>query len=122
MDEAAVRSWVDRYRDAWESNDPEVIGSLFTDEARYLTEPYAEPLEGRDAIVAGWLSARDEPGQTEFRYEVMVIAGNLGFVRGWTTYHDPPERKYSNLWVVKLADDGRCEEFTEWWMQHRDAT
>lgn len=122
MDATALRSWVDRYRDAWESNDPEGIGSLFTDDARYLTEPYADPTEGRDAIVAAWLDSRDEPGQTDFRYEVMAIAGDLGFVRCWTTYHDPPEREYSNLWVVKLAEDGRCEEFTEWWMQHREAT
>jgi hypothetical protein len=21
--------------------------------------------------------------------------------------------------VIKLADDSRCREFTEWWMKHR---
>jgi hypothetical protein len=48
---------------------------------------------------------------------VLAVAGDLGFVRGWTTYTNPPTA-YSNLWVVRLAADGRCVEFTEWWMEH----
>ncbi len=119
MDADAVRAWVDGYRAVWESNEPEAIGALFTEDARYLTEPYAEPWRGRQAIVAHWLEAKDAPGQTEFRYEVMALAGDLAFVRGWTTYLDPPKREYSNLWIIRLDGDGRCEAFTEWWMKHR---
>jgi uncharacterized protein (TIGR02246 family) len=119
MDADALRSWVDRYRVVWETNEPEQIAALFTEDATYATEPYAEPWRGRDAIVAGWLEARDEPGQTDFRYEILAIDGDLGFVRGWTTYHDPPERTYSNLWEIRLGDDGRCSEFVEWYMKHR---
>jgi hypothetical protein len=29
-----------------------------------------------------------------------------------------PPHTYSNLWVIRLDADGRCAEFTEWWMQH----
>jgi uncharacterized protein (TIGR02246 family) len=119
VDADAVRAWVEGYREAWESNDPEAIGALFAEGARYLTEPYAEPWVGRDQIVARWLDARDEPGQTEFRFEVLAVDGPLGFVRGWTRYLDPPPRDYSNLWVIRLDEAGRCEEFTEWWMKHR---
>jgi uncharacterized protein (TIGR02246 family) len=121
MDAGAFRAWVDGYRAAWESNDPAAIGALFAEEGRYLTEPYAEPWTGREAIVAGWLDHRDEPGQTEFRFEVVAVEGDLGFVRGWTTYLDPPPREYSNLWVVRLDADGRCLEYTEWWMRHPPA-
>lgn len=119
MDADALRSWVDRYRVAWESNEPDDIAGLFTEDATYATDPYSEPWRGRDAIVKEWLDAKDEPGQTEFRSEVMAIDDDLGFVRGWTTYLDPPERTYSNLWVIRLDDDGRCSEFVEWYMKHR---
>jgi hypothetical protein len=119
MDANTLKLWVNGYRDAWVSNDAEEIGRLFADGARYYTEPYAEPWEGRDGIIAKWLENRDEPGQTDFRYEVMAIDGDLGFVRGWTQYFDPPPREYSNLWVVRLDADGRCQEFVEWWMKHR---
>jgi ketosteroid isomerase-like protein len=118
VDAEAVRAWVNRYREAWESNDPDVIGDLFSEDARYFTEPYAKPWAGREGIVKEWLDHRDEPGQTEFRFEVVGIDGDLGFVRGWTRYLDPPPREYSNLWTVRLDDDGRCVEFVEWWMRH----
>jgi hypothetical protein len=49
--------------------------------------------------------------------------GDLGFVRGWTDYTklDPPKR-YGNLWVIRLAGDGRATEYTEWYVRIRDAT
>ena len=108
--------WVDRYRVAWESNDPEDIGSLFTDEAVYYTEPYAEPKRGRDEIVADWIERQDKPGDTEWSYEVIAQDGDVGFVQGTTVYKAPP-RTYSNLWVIRLSGD-LCSEFTEWWMKH----
>ena len=41
----------------------------------------------------------------------------LAIVTGVTAYSDPPQA-YSNLWVIRLTGDGRCSEFTEWWMLH----
>jgi uncharacterized protein (TIGR02246 family) len=112
-----VEAWVDRYVRAWTSNDPEDIEGLFTDEARYFTEPSAKPWVGRDTIVRSWLERRDEPGQWEFRYEPLALAGDLAFVRGWTRYLDDRPRGYDNLWVIRLAEDGRASEFTEWYIK-----
>ena len=41
-------------------------------------------------------------------------------VRGLTTYpahDDEPEVVYSNIWVIKLAPDGRATSYTEWWVE-----
>lgn len=114
----AINAWVEGYLAAWDSNDPVQIAALFTEDARYFDAPDREPWRGPEAIVAGWLGAEDKPGTWEFRHEILAIAGDLGFVRGWTRYIAPAEPKtYSNLWVVRLAPDGRCSEFTEWWME-----
>jgi SnoaL-like domain len=118
MEERDFAAWVDRYVVAWNSNDPEEIGSLFTDEAVYYTAPFREPWRGRDGIVRGWIEAKDEPGTTEFTYEVSAIDGPLGIVKGRTIYKEPLER-YSNLWEIRLEDDGRCYEFIEWWMEEK---
>jgi len=69
------------------------------------------------AIIAGCLGRKDEPGTWSFRYEPLAVAGDLRFLRGWTHYTDPPQ-EFSNLWLIRLTADGRCCEFTEWWMQH----
>jgi ketosteroid isomerase-like protein len=114
LDEETVHSWVERYLGAWISNHPDDIASLFTEDARYFTAPHREPWSGRANIVEGWIDRKDEPGRWEFRHEVLAIADDLAFVRGWTHYLD--EDDFSNLWMIRLDDGGRCSEFTEWWM------
>jgi hypothetical protein len=111
-----VDRWVEGYVRAWETNDPEDIDALFTDDARYYTAPWRKPWSGRDGIVEGWLERKDEQGQWSFRWEVIGIDGDLAFVRGWTDYPHEGET-YDNLGVIRVAADGRCSEFTEWWME-----
>jgi len=108
--------WVDGYVRAWESNDPGDIGALFSEDAVYLTEPYAEPWRGRAAIVEGWLEARDEPGDATFEWRPLVETPEVSILLGTTVYRQP-QRTYENLWVIRFDADGRCTEFTEWYMQ-----
>jgi ketosteroid isomerase-like protein len=112
-------AWVEHYKIAWDSNDPADIGGLFTDDAEYYTAPFRDPWRGREAIVSGWLEARDEPGDSEFEYEVIAVSGDLGFVRGWTRYLIAEKTVYSNLWVIRLGPDARASSFTEWWMEEK---
>jgi hypothetical protein len=114
---AQVNEWMDGYWRAWESNDADDIGGLFTAEAPYYTEPYSAPWRGRQAIVDGWIGRKDEPGDAEFSWQPLTITDDVAIVQGQTVYRDPP-RTYSNLWVIRLDSTGRCTEFTEWWMQH----
>jgi uncharacterized protein (TIGR02246 family) len=116
-----VQAWVERYVQAWNSNDPATIGSLFTEDAAYYTEPYSQPWRGRDEIVRQWLDRKDEPGDIQFRWHPLTVTPEVAVVQGTTVYRDPP-RTYSNLWVIRLDAEGRCTEFTEWWMQHPDPT
>jgi uncharacterized protein (TIGR02246 family) len=114
---AALAEWMVTYERAWASNDPDAIGALFTDDALYFTAPFREPWHGRQEIVDGWLDRKDEPGGWTFEWQPFLDAPDLAIVTGTTTYLDPSEA-YSNLWVLRLGDDGRCSEFTEWWMLH----
>lgn len=116
-----VERWMDGYVKAWTSNDPSDIRALFTDDATYRTGPSDEPWTGRDEIVAKWIDGKDEPGTWEFRYEPMAAVADLAFVRGWTTYLADPSRRYDNLWVIHLGEDGRASDYTEWYIKVRDA-
>ncbi|MFE5408424.1 YybH family protein [Microbacterium sp. NPDC056569] len=123
--DAAARCWVAAYEDAWRTNDPDDIRRLFTDAAVYATEPWGDAWEGADAIVAGWLEARDEPGTYTFEWDLAGIDGRRVFVEGRTVYapadSQPEGRTYRNLWVVDLDDDGRAQAFTEWYMEEPHA-
>jgi ketosteroid isomerase-like protein len=116
MDRGDVERWVEAYVKAWESNDPEDIGALFTEDATYYTAPHREPWSGRDGIVREWLERKDQPGRWGFEYRVQDVVGAKSYVRGLTTYHDQGESDYSNLWEITLDGDDRCSEFIEWWM------
>jgi uncharacterized protein (TIGR02246 family) len=115
VDEDAVRGWVEGYVVAWNSNQPADIAQLFTADAEYYTDPYGPPWVGRDDIVEHWLADRDEPGETSFEWQPLTLADGLAIVTGTTTY---PHTVYSNLWVIRIDDQGRCREFTEWSMEH----
>jgi len=111
-----LAAWMDGYVRAWTSNDPAAIGRLFAEDAVLFTAPFRAPWRGREEIVAGWLERPDAPGSWTFTSEILGVDGDLGVVRGRTTYADPPTA-YANLCLVRLAADGRCVEFTEWYME-----
>jgi hypothetical protein len=121
-DRAAAEDWFRRYRVAWESNEDADIRGLFTDDAVYNYHPHEpDPVVGVDAIVASWLENRDEPGATEFDWKLLAVDGEIAIAQCVTTYvRAEPPRTYDNLWVVRLAGDGRATEFTEWYIQRQD--
>jgi uncharacterized protein (TIGR02246 family) len=116
MSRSEVQAWLDRYVEAWRSYDADAIGDLFSEDAVYAYHPYdAEPLRGRDAIVANWLGDRDEPGSWEARYEASLVSGDRAIARGETRY--AAGRTFSNLFELAFDDAGRCASFVEWYME-----
>jgi len=113
-DLAAVSDWLARYVRAWNTNDPDDIAGLFTADATYRGAPYAPGLHGTAAIVADWLARQDRPGETTFTWRPVALTGQVAVIEGTTTY---PTQVFRNLWVIRLDPEGRCHEFTEWWMQ-----
>lgn len=111
----ALETWIAAYTKAWSSNDADDIRALFTPDAEYRTEPDAEPWVGHDEIVDGWTAAADEPGEWSFDWHAVVETETLCIVEGATEYAEGPD--YNNLWIVRLAPDGRADSFTEWWME-----
>ena len=110
-----INDWMERYLRAWDSNDPEDIRALFTDDAEYYTLPGRKPKKGAGAIVAWWDEARDEPGDYTFRWETVLATPARAVIQGYTDYHE--RESYHNLWIIDLDADGRARRFTEWWVE-----
>ena len=118
---AVAEDWFRRYRAAWESNDEGDIRGLFTDDAVYPGFPDdPAPFTGIEAIVAGWLESADQPGDTDFEWKLLAVDGEVAIAECVTTYvTDTPPMTYDNLFVIRLAPDGRATEFTDWWIKRR---
>ena len=144
MDHQSATEWLDRYVAAWESYDRDLIEALFSEDVVYRYYPYKEPVVGREAVVESWLgegddedvAERDEPGTWEASYEPVAIDGDTVVATGRSSYRGAPEltpeelkenlaggkneKVYSNCFVMQFDAEGRCSEFTEWFMLHPD--
>jgi ketosteroid isomerase-like protein len=118
---SALSDWLDRYEQAWRNNDADQIRELFTDEAVYRWNPWDDDTaEGRDEIVQAWLEQPDDPDEWTLECEPLAVEGDLGVARCVTRYRATakgPARVFHNLWLVTLTDDGRCSEYTEYYMK-----
>jgi hypothetical protein len=110
-----VADWLAGYERAWRSPGTDVLAGLFTDQATYQPAPYDEPIQGLAAIAAFWDAEREGPGETfTMDTEVMAVDGDQAVARVHVLYGDPPVREYRDLWLIRFAQDGRCEAFEEW--------
>lgn len=124
MDQAGFQRWLDAYVDAWTTYDENAIGALFSEDAEYRWHPWDEPVRGREAIVAGWLEARDEPGSWTADYRPFAIERDTCVAVGVSSYLDVDrqnvEREYHNVFLCRFDADGRCREFTEVFARRTD--
>ena len=112
-------SWLVRYVEAWRSGDAAIIGDLFSADATYDYRVGSRVVMGRDAIVAAWL-AEDETTAWDAHYEPLAIDDEVHVSIGWSRYFDDSgalRDEYSNIFLCRFDEDGRCREFTEWWMR-----
>jgi ketosteroid isomerase-like protein len=121
IDREAVQRWLDAYIGAWETYDPDAIAALVTEDARWWYDPWAEPVAGREAIVASWLEDRDPPGSWGARYEPVAVEGDMAVATGYSRYltedRSAVDREYANVFVLRFVEDGRCREYREWYMR-----
>ena len=123
MDRSDVQRWLEGYLHAWETDDPDDIARLFTEDAIY--SPFPWPREdrywrGRDTIVDKWIDRGDSKLEWRFEHEILAVDGDTAVIGGWTIYpaqEGEPEKAYSNVWLIRLAGDGRAREFVEWWVE-----
>jgi len=114
-DRAMVSQWLAGYEAAWRAPGTEGLAGIFTDDARYLQSPYAEPVVGLGAIGRMWEQERDGPGETfTLACEIVAVDGDTAVVRVEVRYGDPVRQEYRDLWVMRLGNDGRCGWFEEW--------
>ena len=109
-----VTRWVEAYRSAWTSNDPDDVAALFTEDALYEFRPNdPEPWRGRDAIVADWADDRDGPDTWKLEFEVLgVLESGIAIVQVVVEYLDD-RPTYDDLWLIEL-EAGKAKRFTEW--------
>jgi ketosteroid isomerase-like protein len=109
-------TWMDDYVLAWSSNDADHIRAIFTDDAVYDPQTADREWEGIDEIVERWQEIGDVEDNWDFEWRPVVETDDLAVINGRTNYFEPP-MSYRNLFVIRFRDDGRCYDFTEWYIE-----
>jgi ketosteroid isomerase-like protein len=121
MTHTEVQDWLDRYVEAWAKNDPDLVGALFTEGAIYRFRPYGgegRVAEGADEIVKSWIDFDEDPSEWEASYAPYAVDADRAVAVGTSRYFDAGEdgdEVYHNCFLLRF-EDGRCAEFTEYWM------
>jgi ketosteroid isomerase-like protein len=114
-DRAVVRRWLAGYEAAWRAPGTDGLGGLFTTAAIYLQSPYEQPVTGLAAIQRMWEEERAGSDEVfTLATEIIAVDGPTAVVRAEVCYAGPPRQDYRDLWVIQLADNGRCRWFEEW--------
>jgi ketosteroid isomerase-like protein len=126
-----VDRWLKDYIAAWKSYDRGQIEALFAEDISYRYHPEDDAIEGRAAVVESWLgegdhadaSTRDEPGTYDAAYRAVAVDGQVAVATGISSYRESPGgpvvRVYDNCFVMQFDSEGRCREFTEWFIQRK---
>jgi ketosteroid isomerase-like protein len=127
-----VDRWLADYVAAWLSYDRARIEALFAEDITYRYHPEDDAIEGRAEVVKAWLGegdhpeagTKDEPGTFQAAYRAIAVDGDVAVATGISSYKDSPDgpvmRVYDNCFVMQFDSEGRCREFTEWFMQRKN--
>ncbi len=107
--------WIAAYEAAWRTEGTAPLEQLFTEDATYQAAPFAEPLEGVEAIARFWENEREGPDEVfTLTSEIVATEGDTAVARLEVVYAYPPQHTYRDLWIITLSSDGRCRHFEEW--------
>lgn len=113
MDRNVVEQWVAGYARLWRTPGTSHLGDLFDPDVTYLPSPWAQPVEGLDAVARFWEAERDGADEDfTMSSDVLAVDGDTAVVRVSVDYADGG--RWRDLWVLGFAPDGRCATFEEW--------
>ena len=121
MNPELVRSWLENYRVAWETSDPEAVVRLFAEDAAYQETPFTQPMRGREAVRQYWarvVVAAQE--QIRFGYELLAVT-EASAIAHWSASFVRVSTKarvsLDGIFLLTFGEAGLCKELREWWVR-----
>ncbi|MEV1287421.1 nuclear transport factor 2 family protein [Micromonospora sp. NPDC049679] len=93
------------------------------DRAAYHQGPFGSAHVGRDAIAAHWTATLSRQKDPVVWFGVPIVSVDRAAVEWWCILHDPATgvpRTAAGCLVLRLAEDGRCTQFHEYWHGAQD--
>jgi hypothetical protein len=121
MTASPFQEWLDIFTRSWQTNDPDVIGSLVPDEFEWHSSPFGEIFRDRKTLVDHWVSTVRAHDSVEAEYEIYCDEPGRGVARIRASYllHKTSRDQVDGIIQVHLDRDGRATLYQEWWVTSR---
>jgi ketosteroid isomerase-like protein len=111
-----VEEWAARYARAWEDADDVAVGALFTEDATYRSDPFAEPHRGRDAIRRYWRDVTAIQASVEVAVGRVIAVGEQALVEWWTQMDvEGSPVTLPGALLLDFDERGLCRALREYW-------
>ncbi len=117
--------WLEAFGRAWQAFDGDAWVALFTDDAEYHEDPFAEAIVGSNALRAYLLAAAESERDVEFTVEQHWVSGTTVLAAWHATFTRRATGRLvrmAGFLTVEVAPDGRVSRFREWKHYAPDAT
>ena len=109
--------WLDRFGEAWQTNNPAAIGRLVPDSCEWHAGPFAEVFRDRQTLVDHWVGTVNTHDDIKTSYEILAVDDGLGICRYRASYIRLKTARVEDdmIFLVRLNEQGECVEFREWY-------
>ena len=113
---SSATEWVEAYRVAWETRDPEAAASLFTTDATYRDNIVEPPHQGQDGVRAYWTSVTASQDEVRVRMGRPFVDGDRVTVEFWTNMKvDGQTVTLPGCLLLDFTDEWLCRRLREYW-------
>lgn len=113
-----LAAWLDGYEEAWETRDADKAAALFTADATYQDNPYADPYQGRQGIREYWSAVTEDQEDIDFSYEILSVTGDTGIAHWRSEFTQTSSGSgvvLDGIFVLEFEPEGLCQSLEEWW-------
>ena len=117
MTKEQVKKLIEIYGRAWETKDPDLIVSIFTDDATY-DDPHEPVNNGKEAIRNYWLSkVIGEQDQIKFHLKNIWVDGTTAIAEWDATFIDTKRNLHIDMTEVAIFEtrDGKFSSLREYY-------
>lgn len=108
--------WIEGYRVAWESRDPEAAAALFTPGATYRSNIVEPAYQGQSGVRAYWESVTAAQTEVRVRMGRPFVDGARVTVEFWTTMRaDGDPVTLPGCLLLDFNEAWECQRLREYW-------
>ncbi|WP_375479740.1 nuclear transport factor 2 family protein [uncultured Jatrophihabitans sp.] len=111
-----VSKWLDDYRIAWETRDPDAAAALFTEDSLYREQAYQEAFAGAQGVKEYWINVTATQSDVKIEWGTPLVVDDHAAVEWWVNLKNAgADITLAGEFMLIFAEDGRCKELREYW-------